>query len=360
MHVVVVLVGTLHAPCAACLAVGVDRVEGEVLGHSVWWGSGIGDLSRGQDRLEGADVLGGHRCAVFAAQTLGELDVELNVQVAVVVMPVRRHTLFADHLNFAGGDALAGDDVDGQPSLVEVLDVDLATGKGGQEVDFAVVEQIVALALETSVRLLLNLEDDIARLNTRELVALATELDLVAALDATVDVDVEDLALDDGLLSVALLAPVLVADDLTLSLAIRADCLETLDHRTHLPHHVLHTATIAASALLDGTLLAADTVALGTEDRLLESELGDLSAVDILERDLVGVRDGARLLGALLAHATTKHASEWATTTAAEELSEEILSSHAAAAHTALLKTLLAILVVELSFLRVLEDFVCV
>jgi hypothetical protein len=283
MHVIVVLIRTGHASCAGLLACRINSLECEVFGHCVRGRCGIRSLSWGQNRLEGADVLGCHRCAVLAAEALGELHVELDVQVTVVVVSVRRHTLAADNLDLARGDALARNDIDGQPPLVEVLDVELATGEGGQEVDLAMEEKVVALALETRVGLLLDLEDNIAGLDARKLITFATELDLVAALDTTVNVNMEDLPLDDSLLAVALLAPVLVADDFALSLTVGADSLETLDHRAHLPHHVLHTAAIAACAFLDSTLLTTDTMALRADDGLLKSELGDLAAIDVFQ-----------------------------------------------------------------------------
>jgi hypothetical protein len=174
----------------------------------------------------------------------------------------------------------------------------------------------------------------------------------VSALDTTVDVDMKDLALDDSLLAVALLTAVLVPDDFTLTLAIGADGLETLDHRTHLSHHVFHAAPVTASALLDSALLASDTGALGADDRFLQSELRDLAAVDVFETDLVNVGDCACLLGALFAataHSSAKHASEGAAA-AAKELRKQIFSRHAAAtASTALLEAFLAILVVDLA-----------
>jgi hypothetical protein len=160
---------------------------------------------------------------------------------------------------------------------------------------------------------------------------------------------VQDLALNGGLLSVALLAAVLLADNLSLSVAVGADSLEALDHGTHLAHHHLHTLTVAACALLDSALLTTATITLGAQDGLLQSELGDLALVHVLERDLVDVVNGAGLLGAgLTTHATTEHAAE-TTTAAAEELREEVLGVHATA-HTALLDTLFTILIVELAF----------
>lgn len=251
----------------------------------------------------------------------------------------------------------AGEDLDGQPTLVKVLDVDCATGERGKKVNLGVVVKVITLALEAWVRLLLNLELHITRLHTGHLVTLSAEVDLGTGLNTLVDVNVEDLALDDGLLGVTLLALVLLADLLTLTIAVGADGLESLDHRTHLAHHGLGTSTLAALASLHGTLLTTAAITLGADDALLESKLRNLAAVDVLERDLVNVVDGARLLGAGVAAAEhAAHTAESSTTAAAaEELCEQVFSGHsAAAAHsTALLETLLAILVVYLALLRI-------
>lgn len=48
---------------------------------------------------------------------------------------------------------LTGQDLDGQPALVKVLNVDGATGERGKKVDLGVVVKVVALALEAWVRL---------------------------------------------------------------------------------------------------------------------------------------------------------------------------------------------------------------
>lgn len=233
-----------------------------------------------------------------------------------------------------------------------MLNVDCTTGQRSQKVDLGVVEQIVAFALEAWVRLLLNLELDVTWLHTRHLVSLSAEVNLGAILNTLVNVNVEDLSLDDGLLAVALLASVLIADGLSLSVAVGADSLETLDHGTHLAHHGLHTGTVAALTGLYGTLLASSAITLRADDRLLQSELRDLAAVDVFQGDLVYVVDGSRLLWSLISHAASKHAAE-ATASAAEELGEEVLGSHATTAHSSLLETLLSILIVELTLLRV-------
>lgn len=227
--------------------------------------------------------------------------------------------------------------LNGQPPFVKVLDMKNATGKRGDQIDLGLVEEVIILPLETGVGLLLNFENDVTRLAVRELVTLAAEFDPGTALDAPVDVDVQNLPLDDSLLAVALLAAVLIADDLSLALAVGANGLETLDHGTHLAHHHLHTAAVAARALLDGALLTSATIALGADDGLLQRKLRNLAAVDILERHLVDVGDGASLLGPGLPHAaaTTKHAAEAAA--AAEKLCEEVLCGHTAAGATAIL-----------------------
>ena len=254
-------------------------------------------------------------------------------------------------------DNLAGQDLDSQPALVKVLNVDGTAGERSKKVDLGVVVEVVTLALEARVRLLLDLELHVTGLNARHLVTLASEVDLGAALHTLVDVNVEHLALDDGLLAGALLALVLLADLLTLTVAVGADGLESLDHGTHLAHHGLHTLALAALASLHSTLLTTAAITLGADDALLQGKLGNLAAVDVLERDLVNVVDGASLLGAGVATAEhAAHAAESsASTAAAEELCEQVLGSHAsAAAHsTTLLETLLTILVVDLALLGV-------
>jgi hypothetical protein len=147
---------------------------------------------------------------------------------------------------------------------------------------------------------------------------------------------VEHLSLNDGLLAIALLASVTVADDFSLTLAIGADSLEALDHGTHLAHHVLHAAAIAARTLLDGAFFTTSAFALGANDGFLEGELGNLSAVDVLERDFVDVGDCAGLLWASIAHSAAEHASEWASASS-KELCEKVLCGHAASAHSTLL-----------------------
>lgn len=234
-----------------------------------------------------------------------------------------------------------------------MLDVDGTTGQGGDKLDLSLVEEIVIAPCETGMGLLLDLKVDITSQDARALVSLASELDLGTALHTPVDVDVEDLPVHDGLLAVALLASVLVLDHLALAVAVRAHGLETLDHGTHLAHHGLCAMAVTTSALPHGSLLSTAALALGADDRPLQGQLGDLAAVDVLQRDLVGVVDRPGLGGSALRPAAAEHASEAAT---AEELGEKVLGGHATS--TTGLEAGLAILVVDLAFLRVGKDLV--
>lgn len=210
-----------------------------------------------------------------------------------------------------------------------MLDVDGTTSKGSDQLNFASVEEIVLLASEACVGLLLNLENNVPGLDAGSLVTFAAELNLGAASNTPVDVDVEDLSVNCGLLAVALLAAVLILDDFSFTIAVGANGLEALDHGTHLAHHGLHTGSVTACTLADGTILSSETVALGADDGSLQGQLGNLASVDVLEGDLVGVVNGASLGRATVLHAT-KHASHAAEATTAKELSKQILSSHAA------------------------------
>lgn len=263
-------------------------------------------------------------------------------------------TLLTGDRTHTRDDNLAGGDVDGHPPVVEVLDVDGTTSKSGEQVNFGLVEEVVVLALEAGVGLLLNLEHDITGQSTGHLVTLAAELDLVTIAHTLVDVNVEHLALHNGLLSVTLLAAVLVTDSLALAVAVRADGLEALDHGTHLAHHGLHTATVAASTLLDSTLLTTAAITATADNGLLECQLGHLALIDVLKVDLVNVVDCAGLLWAGVTHATAEHSTEGtaAAAAAAEELREQVLGVHATTA-AAMLQALLTELVIQLTLLGV-------
>lgn len=240
---------------------------------------------------------------------------------------------------------LARGDVHGNPTVVEMFDVDSTTSKSSEKVDFGLVEKVVFLALEARVGLLLNLENDIARQSIRHLITLAAELNFVAIAHTLVNVDVEHLAFHNSLFRITLLATVLVSDRLTLTIAVRAYSLETLNHGTHLAHHGLHTATVAARTLLDSTFLATTTITPTADDGLLECQLRDFALVNVFEVHLVHVVDGTGLLGASFTHTTSEHSTK----AAAEELRENILRVYT----TTVLHALFAMHVIEVALLGI-------
>lgn len=191
-----------------------------------------------------------------------------------------------------------------------MLDVDGAARKSRDQLDLAVVEDVVAATGEARVWLLLDLENDITGLDAGRLVTLAGIGDLLAALHAAVDVHVQDLPLDDSLLPLADLAAILILNNLAFAVAVGADSLESLNHRSHLAHHRLHAVAVAASALPDGTLLSTQSFTGLADNGPLKRQLRRLAAVDVLERNLVGVVDCSRLRGSALAGATAaEHAA---------------------------------------------------
>jgi hypothetical protein len=152
-----------------------------------------------------------------------------------------------------------------------------------------------------------------------------------------------------------LLASVTVTDDLALTLAVCADCLEALNHRTHLSHHGLHATTVATRALLDRAFLAADTIAFRANDRLLQRQFRDLALVDIFQTDFVNMGDGASLLWASISHCAAEHATE--TPTTAKELGEEVFSSHTRTTRAGLY-AFFTILVIELTLLWIRQNLI--
>jgi len=163
-------------------------------------------------------------------------------------------------------NGLSWKNFDRQPPIIKMLDIDGTASKSGNELDVRMVQEVVVATGKSLMGLLLNVEDDVARKDTRSLISLATELNLGAALDTTVNMDMKHLAIDNSLLPQALLAAVLVLEDFSLAVAVGADGLESLDHGAHLAHHRLHAVAVAAPALPDRAFLATATFALGAND----------------------------------------------------------------------------------------------
>lgn len=182
-------------------------------------------------------------------------------------------------------NALARVDLDPQDPVVQMLNVELSSSQSRQQVDLGLDDQVVPVPLEPRVLLLLDDKDDITRLDTRSLVALAGELDLVSTLHTLVDVNLEDLALLRRLLGVTRPTLVLGVHNLSGSVTFTTGLLNLLDHRSELTQVNLDTLSLTSATLLDGTLLSTESVAGLADGRFGKGELLDLSLVEIFEAD---------------------------------------------------------------------------
>jgi hypothetical protein len=182
-------------------------------------------------------------------------------------------------------NALARVDLDPQDPVVQMLDVELSSSQSRQQVDLGLDDQVVPVPLEPRVFLLLDNKDNITRLDTRSLITLAGELDLVSALHTLVDVNLEDLALLRRLLGVTRPTLVLGVHNLSGSVTFTTGLLDLLDHRSELTQVNLDTLSLTPATLLDGTLLSTESVAGLADGRFGEGELLDLSLVKIFEAD---------------------------------------------------------------------------
>lgn len=273
------------------------------------------------------------------------------------MVAVLRHTLTFNDLDGARGDDLAGNDLNDEELAVEVLDGELTAGKSGQQVDLDGSMQIVALANKFLVGLLVNDKHDITRNDIGALVTLTSKSNLLLVDHTLVNVDLEDLALLQGLLAVTGLASVLGVNNVTLTVTVVTNGLVSLDHGAHLSRHESHTLTLTGSTGLDSALLAALTVTLGTQHCSCQGQLGNFTLVQVSEGGLESVHDIAGALGAR-GLAAAKHAAHTAHAAhASKEVRKDVIgvAAHAASAAGQALGT---ILVVNLTLLAVGEDLV--
>ena len=102
VHLIIVIIhAASHTTSTATFPCSVNSLQSEVLDHGVR-GQGVGGCrARWEYGFESLDLLFRHGGAVLAAEAFGELDVELDVEVSVVVVAVRGHALAADDLDLA-------------------------------------------------------------------------------------------------------------------------------------------------------------------------------------------------------------------------------------------------------------------
>ena len=234
-------------------------------------------------------------------KALGEDNVELNDEVAALAgAALNGHALADDALDVAGLDHSAGGGLNDELAAVELLDDDLEAAEGLAEGEALLHAEVVALALEDGVLLLLEDDDDGAGdINVGVLVALAHEGDLAVVLHTALDLDLEGHLAGNDALGVAGLALVLGVD-LTAG-AVAGGALHLLlgDHIAHLAHHHAGALTLAVAADgADAGLGGAAALAAGADDVLLAGDLNGLTIVEVLERDGVGDTDIATLASA--------------------------------------------------------------
>mmetsp|Transcript_34495 Transcript_34495/g.81778 ORF Transcript_34495/g.81778 Transcript_34495/m.81778 type:complete len:287 (+) Transcript_34495:303-1163(+) len=179
----------------------------------------------------------------------GDLELDVEVPPEARVGPLR-HALVLDAVELARPDDLAGAGLDEERPLVEVGDGDGGAAQRVAEGNLLCAEEVVALALENGVLLLLlHHKDEVASLDAGLLVRLAVEHDLLPLGGARLHVDLEHLPLPDDLRTVALGAPIRVSDALARTLADVALALHLLDHaRAELPDRDLDPVALAGGA----------------------------------------------------------------------------------------------------------------
>lgn len=237
-----------------------------------------------------------------------------------------------------------------------VLDPDLRTIQMGQDKvdaceslnqsDFLLKQQIGSFSLELLVRLLLDNNNHIAGFLTGVLVGFTVESVLGFVGGAFVDLGFNDLLLLFDLLALAHLALVGLVDLFSLAIAVVARTLGLRVHsRAKLGHAGDDTTSSASCALLDSAFFATFASARLADAVAVNSNLGSLAIVELLESALHWVHYWLALLWTgLLASAT------------ASEHAEEVV--HASAATSAFFHSVFAVLVVKLSFFAVGENLV--
>lgn len=131
-------------------------------------------------------------------------------------------------------DDFSGYNDDVQCPLVQVLDSKLSTSQCRQQINLGLAVQVVSLSLESRVLLLLDRDDDISRNDSRSLITLSVEPDLLSTLHSLVDMNLQNLSLAVGLLSLTGLASVLGIHHLSSTLTFVTWLLDLLNHGTEL------------------------------------------------------------------------------------------------------------------------------
>src|SRR5579859_1095076 len=127
----------------------------------------------------------------------------------------------------------------------------LATCQSGKKIDLRVIEEIISLSLEAIMFFRFNDENDVAGNRVRSLICFASEGNSLTLLHTLVDMNIQHFTFVRDFLAVTFLALVLCGDNFSLSVTVRTQSLESLNHGTHLSHHNLLSGTVTSLARLD-------------------------------------------------------------------------------------------------------------
>merc|ERR1719234_415490 len=218
--------------------------------------------------------------------------------------------------------------------------------------------EVLSVALEECMSLLIEDDDDVARFQSWFLVALAGEGHFLPVLHSLVHGHLRDLPLAIHLAPVALLTPELGINPLPLSMALPAHRLDLLHHpRPKLLDSHLHASSSAVRTLLDGTRLASNSLASVADDVLLEGKLPHRAVVHVFQghRQLVH----QVLCPARPSLPPETPATKGVTTTTSEEHVKDVHGVHSSApSRTSFLDPLLTRLVVQLPLLGIRQNLI--
>lgn len=288
----------------------------------------------------------GDRLNLLSSQRFGEFNHKSDEQCSVLeLVASQRHTLIGNTADLIGLDDLTRIGADNQLTTVQMSDGLGETTKSFRQRNLHLHRKIGTLASEDVVLLDGDVEHDITSLAAGSLIGHAIDYNRISILHALLHEGLHRLGLADDLVAVAFLAAKRRIDSLALTATFAARTLRLADHVAH-SLDVDGVATALAGVAADlATISATLALTLGTDDLVSNAILGGLAVVGILEGngDLSVVVGGATRTSGLSG-------------TAAEEGAEQIGGIRTGTG--AVLESLLAVLVVDLSLLGIGEGLV--
>ena len=132
------------------------------------------------------------------------------------------HTVTLNSLNIVGLNDFTWLVLDADLLAIQMGQHEVDTGQGLKQRDLLLDQEVSASALELSVGLLLDLDDDITGLDAWVFVSLTMEDVFLTVRCTLIDLDLNDFLLLNDLLAIASLALIFLIDDFTLALAFIA------------------------------------------------------------------------------------------------------------------------------------------